>query len=35
MNGMIFMSLVLLAIAVTGFTYFKIEDYRNSKKKGH
>lgn len=37
MNGMLFMSLVLLVIAVVGFTYFKVQDYiehKNEKRKG-
>ncbi len=32
MNGMLFMSLVLLVIAVVGFTYFKVQDYIEHKK---
>jgi hypothetical protein len=32
MNGMLFMSLVLLVIAVVGFTYFKVQDYIEQKK---
>lgn len=38
MNGMLFMSLVLLVIAVVGFTYFKVQDYiehKKEEKKGH
>ena len=37
MNGMLFMSLVLLVIAVVGFTYFKVQDYiehQKEEKKG-
>lgn len=38
MNGMLFMSLVLLVIAVVGFTYFKVQDYieqKKEEKEGH